>query len=365
MFALLLAVFAATTPASPPPAPLDAVPQERLNADLRCHLGAYNLPEGKSIVVTGSEGAPRTLEYTLSNGRYGSLQEREAGSFRSDALKVDFAPCSAGTLMVSQGIRLQQGVRVKLVERETTFMSDGVSLHGKLVLPPNGRARWVAVWIEGSNNNPSTDDTVWQYELARRGIGVFVYDKRGTGSSGGALNSNFEARARDTAAAVREVRRLSPSVRHIGVIGGSQGGWVAPLTATLVDLDFVIPAFALAQSPIAQDQQLVEQQLFDAGYDSAVLAKARELTAITARIVRSDMNDGLDELEAFKAANVNEAWLKAIQPKSYTGLFLMFPSEVIKTNGPALAQGMRFDYEPRPIIESIEPRQLWLLEQFP
>jgi hypothetical protein len=53
--------------------------------------------------------------------------------------------------------------------------------------------------------------------------------------------------------------------------------------------------------------------------------------------------------------------MAAIAPRSYTGLFLQFPSEVIRVNGPALAQGLRFDFEPRPIIETIATRQLWLL----
>jgi uncharacterized protein len=357
-FFLATLALASSAPAA---APLDAVPQTRLESDLRCHLGSYSLPAGKSVVITGDSGRARALQYTLSGEKFGTLQEHGPRSFRSDSVRIDFGPCSTGSLSFVQGGIVQQGQRENLVQRETSFISDGIPLHGKLVLPQNGRARWVVVWIEGSNNNPSTDDTIWQYELARRGIGVFVYDKRGTGLSGGSLNSDFQARARDTAAAVREVRKLIPSARKIGVIGGSQGGWVAPLTATLVDLDFVIPAFALAQSPIAQDQQLVAQQLIDAGYDAPTLQKAKELTDITARIVRSDMKDGLTDLDAFKVANANAQWLKAIQPKSYTGLFLLFSSEVIKTNGPALAQGMRFDYEPRPIIETVKPRQLWLL----
>jgi uncharacterized protein len=222
----------------------------------------------------------------------------------------------------------------------------------------------LAVWIEGSNNNPSTDDTVWQYELARRGVAVFVYDKRGTGASTGAPTSDFHARARDTAAAITEARRLAPGIGRVGVIGGSQGGWVAPLTATLVPLDFVVAAFAMAEGPIAQDQALVAQQIREARFDEHIQVEAKELTAITEKIVRSNLRDafvGLAELDAFKSKFAGAQWLNAIEPRSYTGLFLKFSAEEIKTNGPALAQGLTFDYEPRPVIEAIKPRQLWLL----
>jgi uncharacterized protein len=358
MFAVLIAMLVASQ--QPASSPLDAVPQTRLEKDLRCLLGVYSLPAGKSVTITGNGGQPRGLRYTLSNGQFGTLTEGADGTFTAGKFAIDFEPCSSGALSLTRGRATEQAVRIQLVEKETTFISDGVALHGKLVLPANRRADYAAVWIEGSNNNPSTDDAIWQYELACRGIATFVYDKRGTGASGGTLSSDFYLRARDTAAAVKEIRRMAPHVRNIGVIGGSQGGWVAPLVATLVPLDFVIPAFAMAEGPIAQDQELVQLQLRKAGFDAAILADARELTAITANIVRSNASEAFADLDAFKAKHAGAPWLKAIQPRSYTGLFLQFSSDQIKAAGPAMAQGLSFDYEPRPVIERIQPRQLWL-----
>ena len=341
--------------------PLDALPQTRLESELRCLLGVYALREGRSVTITGVGGQSRGLQYTLSNGQFGSLREGAGGSYIAEAFEIKFEPCSVGVMTMTHGLATERGARLHLVEKTTSFTSDGVKLHGKLVLPASGQARSVAVWIDGSNNDPSTDDTVWQYELARRGVAVFVYDKRGTGASAGAPSSDFHARARDTAAAVETARRLVPGVQRVGVIGASQGGWVAPLTATKVGLNFVVAAFALAESPIAQDQALVEQQLLAVGVDSASLTEARELTAITERIVRSNMREGLVELDAFKTKHNNAPWFSAIQPRSYTGIFLKFSSEDIKTNGPAMAQGLIFDHDPRPLIETIKPRQLWLL----
>ncbi|MCV2353265.1 CocE/NonD family hydrolase [Paucibacter sp. B2R-40] len=361
--AALLAAATVTTAATAAVAPLDALPQTRLDAELRCLLGVYALPAGRSVTITGFGGQPRGLQYSLSNGQFGNLQEAEDGTFGAAGLQIKFEPCSVGTmtLAMKQGQLAEQALRLPLLEKETSFFSDGVKLHGKLVLPPGGRAQSLAVWVEGSNNDPSTDDSVWQYELARRGIAVFVYDKRGTGASAGAPLSDFHARARDTAAAVQAARRLAPDIRSVGVIGASQGGWVAPLTATLVELDFVIAAFAMAEGPIAQDRALVEQQVREASFDAAVLAEAKALTVITENIVRSNLRDGFAALDAFKANHAGAPWLEAIQPRSYTGIFLKFSSEDIKTKGPALAQGLSFDYEPRPVIEAVKSRQLWLL----
>ena len=349
MWKLLVAALLATPLAMA--APLDAAPQTRLADQLRCHLGVNDLGNDEAIVVTGAGGAPRELIYTLSTGAFARATEAADGSFTSGQTAITFAT----------GAGVKTGNRVALITRETAFTSEGLTFHGKLAMPARGRAQAFAVWVEGSNNNPSTDDAVWPYELARRGIGVFVYDKRGTGASGGAMSSDVLVRARDTAAAVAQARRLAPHVRRVGVIGASQGGWVAPLTATLSTLDFVIPAFALAESPIAQDQALVQLQLRQAGFDAQAQAAAQELTAITARIVVRNADEDFAALDAFKAKNAGAPWLKAIQPRSYTGLFLMFSTAQIKAAGPAMAQGLRFDYDPRPVIETIAPRQLWLL----
>jgi pimeloyl-ACP methyl ester carboxylesterase len=355
---LLLSLAIAALVAGAPPQ-LDAAPQTRLEPALRCRLGAYALPGGRFVTITGHGGHPRNLQYTLSTGEFGRLEERADGTYAARTLTVRFEPCAVGRLTLARGETVEPGVRQPLRERETTFSSGAVKLHGKLVTPEKPKA--LAVWIDGSNNDPSTDDTVWQYELARRGVAVFVYDKRGTGASGGAMSADFHVRARDTAAAVAQARRLAPGVRRVGVIGGSQGGWVAPLTATLTPLDFVIPAFAMAEGPIAQDRQVVEGQLRQAGFGEETLGEARTLTAITERIVRSGFHDGFAELDAFRVQHADAAWLKAIQPRSYTGILLTLSSADAKAGGTEASQGLSFDYEPRPVIEAIKPRQLWLL----
>lgn len=357
MLSLLLAALAASTP----PQALDPLPQTTLAPELRCLLGSYSLPDGRAVTITGHDGRPRGLQYTLSDGRFGPLQEDAAGRFTSAALDIRFAPCPAGTLTLGPAPAEATGTRIASVVKETAFQSDGVRLQGKLVLPPGGPPRALAVWVEGSNNDPSTDDSIWPHELARRGVAVFTYDKRGTGRSAGSLSSDFDVRTRDTLAALRAARQLTPGTPRLGVIGGSQGGWVAPLVAARAPLDFVVAAFALAEGPIAQDRQLVDQQLRDAGFDTAARESARALPQLTERIVRSGLREGYTELDAFKAAHAGEPWLAAIQPRSYTGIFLKFSSDELRQHGPAMAQGLSFDHEPRPVLEALRMRQLWLL----
>jgi uncharacterized protein len=333
---------------------LDPVPKTRLDADLRCQLGVYTLPSGETLTLTGDNAQPRALQLTRSSGVFASLKESGPGQFEGASLQVRLRACDAGMLELNG----ERATRLPLVEKGTRFRSEGIELHGKLVLPVGGKAEALAVWIEGSNNNPSTDDAVWPYELARRGVAVFVHDKRGTGASQGEPSSDFQRRAQDAVAALAAAQQLAPGVRRVGVIGASQGGWVAPLVAQRTPLDFVVTAYALAESPIAQDQAIVQQQLREAGFGDE--PAARELTALTERIVRT-MHDGFEELDAFKAKHAAAPWLKAIQPRSYTGLFLQVPSSVLKEHGAAMAQGLPFAFDPQPVIASIPTRQLWLL----
>lgn len=343
---------------------LDAVVKTRLDADLQCHLGAYALPGGRYLTITGSQGHPRNLSYGRSEGGLGRLEAKADGSYVAPTpggLRLTFEPCASGLVQMEDGGATVTGQRLPLVVRETRFQSGAVSLRGKLVLPPGGKAKALAVWIGGSNNDPDTDDVAWQYELARRGVGVFVYDKRGTGGSTGDLTADFNLRAADTAAAVAEARRLAPKVAKVGVIGASQGGWVAPLTATLTPLDFVVPAFALAEGVPAQDKAVVAEQLRRAGHGEDAQRQAAELASAAEVVVRSNFTTGYEALETLKAKYQGQAWYAAIQPRSYTGVLMRITPEQARAGGPAQAQGLSFNYEPRPVIETIKPRQLWLL----
>src|SRR5690348_2567225 len=67
--------------------------------------------------------------------------------------------------------------------------------------------------------------------LPPAGIGVVTFDRRGEGHSTGDLSrGRFEIQAQD-ALAVRE----AIDVPKVGLWGLSQGGWIAPLAATLSD----------------------------------------------------------------------------------------------------------------------------------
>ncbi len=108
---------------------------------------------------------------------------------------------------------------------------DGVTLGGCLYLPQTGSRFPVLVMVAGSGENPSAADpytVAHARAFAAKGIGVFAFNKRGVGNSGGVpTGTDFEQRAADVAAAVRFVRTL-PAISHVGLWGVSQAGWVIP-----------------------------------------------------------------------------------------------------------------------------------------
>jgi len=113
---------------------------------------------------------------------------------------------------------------------------EAIDLAGMLFTPRGTGPFPAAVVIHGSGTSKRANR--WYLSLAHylqdNGIVVLLPDKRGSERSGGDWRSaSFEDLATDTAAAVSylSAQRETPLSR-IGVIGMSQGGWIAPIVAS-------------------------------------------------------------------------------------------------------------------------------------
>src|SRR5207344_2142422 len=147
----------------------------------------------------------------------------------------------------------------------------------------------VVVLVHGSEDSSGRDFYALQRLLPAQGIGVFVYDKRGTGASEGRYTQDFDVLADDAVAAMREARRLAgPRAGRVGYQGGSQGGWIAPLAAHIEPVDFVIVSFGLAVSPLDEDREAIAFDMERAGYGAEIKAKAMEVADATAVIITSN-----------------------------------------------------------------------------
>ena len=102
--------------------------------------------------------------------------------------------------------------------------------------PGTGEPLPGVVLVDGSGDSSTSDAGEWPATFAACGAAVLVHDKPGCGDSPGDWrNQSFADRADEALAAV-EVLRRQPGVdpNRVGLLGMSQGGWVAYLAAATV-----------------------------------------------------------------------------------------------------------------------------------
>lgn len=124
--------------------------------------------------------------------------------------------------------------------QDVKFESQGITLAGSVLTPKNPFA--AVVIVHGSD--PVKREMEFAKRLAKEGIAVFTYDKRGVGASGGVYvgpsvgtnnidTTNLNLLSNDANEAVKTFRTyLKDKKIPIGLVGFSQAGWIIPITAS-------------------------------------------------------------------------------------------------------------------------------------
>lgn len=144
----------------------------------------------------------------------------------------------------------------------------GIELAGTLTVPRQGGPFPVVLLIHGSGGGDRNEEAmfhrpfdVYADYLTRRGIAVLRFDKRGVGESGGDWKASAGPKdfASDALAGLKYLSTL-PEIdsRHMGLLGQSEGGQVAPLAAMQSkDVSFVVslagPAMNMFDLMVLQD----------------------------------------------------------------------------------------------------------------
>lgn len=328
-----------------------------------CHAGAYRLADGRLVDVGPvTDGG---LRWRLMDGRTGKLVRKEGGwesrqgwSDRPDGIEVAFGACGEARIRFAG----QEGRKAPVAAQDTTFTGDGgVELAGRLVMPPGDAPVPVIVMVHGSEDYSARTFYAEPRLWPAQGVGVFVFDKRGTGDSDGKYTQDFHVLARDAAAAVAEARRLGGRrIARLGIDGGSQGGWIGPLAATLTPVDFVIARYGMAESALAEDRGEVLRGLQDKGYGPEVLDKAGRVADAAGKIMASDFKSGWSELAALKRQYGKEAWWKDLDGE-FTGEIARNPPLAVRLIGPRRSQHTSWEYDPMPTLRTLEAPMLWVL----
>jgi dienelactone hydrolase len=186
------------------------------------------------------------------------------------------------------------GTHLDVRIRKVRFAQDTIRLAGEIVLPPGAGPHPGIVFVHGSGPATRDDYREWSYYFAANGIAALIYDKRGAGaSSGDYRRATFHDLAADAAAAARLLRtRPEIDPAKVGMSGGSQGAWVAPIAAGLDSaLAFLIPTGGGPVTPAVQEIYRRARIVSDSGYPASIVELSRTILTTYFDYLGSDGRD--------------------------------------------------------------------------
>ncbi len=197
--------------------------------------------------------------------------------------------------------------------RDVTFANGLITLAGTLTLPRSAGPHAAVVLISGSGPQ-NRDEAVMGHRpflvlsdyLTRQGIAVLRYDDRGVAKSTGTFETATSADfASDAEAAVAYLKTLPEiDAKHIGLIGHSEGGIVAPIVAThSKDVAFVV-LMAGVGVPIDELLRAQSRLLLQAsGADSAYIAQNEALSTRLFAIAKTEPDENTREKKLREAVD--------------------------------------------------------------
>jgi dienelactone hydrolase len=222
-------------------------------------------------------------------------------------------------------------------EQNVTFANGDVRLAGTIILPEKAGRYPAAVFAHGGGPETRNTGQSLAIYLARHGIASLVYDKRGTGESSGVWEiASMEDLARDAVAGAAALRgHAEITAERVGVYGYSQGGWIAPLAATLDPrLAFVAAGGLSGVNPMEQTIHHRTHVMRQEHFDTATIRKAMGLwRQLYASRTREERVATLEQIRAVR----NEPWFAAAA----------LPVDIELDPAPSMIEFLRF--EPVPV----------------
>lgn len=303
------------------------------NANARlCSLlcGAYEVGPGWLVGVSSEDSD--LIYQDFQTGRLGLLRKTGDRAFTAGPTLMDATPVLStfrfiedssnritALVIEEQGRPTRTANKLNLQQTEVKIQNGEIALAGELISSDSRAVQPGIVIIPGGG--PQKRDLLQSWWWAYNGFTVLTYDKRGAGRSmGTSKQASILDLAEDAIAAVRMLRHNGKITKgQVGIIGHSEGGFVAPVVASrLKDLSFVI---ALAPSLFAMPQQVVHEvgtTLQCQGFSADDISRAKTLRDSLNRTVlangpwpklASDIQAAEKE-KWFREARVTTQWKK-------------------------------------------------------
>ncbi|KYK32627.1 MAG: alpha/beta fold hydrolase [Theionarchaea archaeon] len=258
-------------------------------ATVEKYFGTYRLESGRILVFGWRWNAFVYLEGRRIIQVY-PLSETVGFSEKGETITFDNR-----TLLVALNGSEISGTKIDVYCEEEVTFSSTVTLSGVLTAPGE-EFNPAVVLIHGSGAESREGYRFLADHLARHGIAALRYDKRGVGDSEGDWHyAALEDLAEDVLAGVHFLQHhKNINAKAVGVVGTSQGGWVAPLAASQSeDVAFMVVISGAAVSPQSQELYRVTNELRYKGYsDSGVTLRVTgyRLELAAAKILRVIQN---------------------------------------------------------------------------
>lgn len=332
-------------------------------------MGAYRLDDGRIVSIRRS--VDETLRYRLyESGATGRFYREEGGTWVSGAGFANREPVSLylrftgndTITWVPTDHPQQQGIRCQRIE-PVEFRSEGTTLRGQLLLPP-GRGPFPAVVLVHGSGDDSAVQFLYSGDfLSANGVAALVFDKRGSGKSDGDFTFDFRQLALDVVAAVDVLAAHHEiDADRIGLCGYSQGGWVAPLAASLDErIAYVSVSCGMIESPSDEATWETQNLLRSRGVDEEGILEATPLIRAAVAVVASGFAAGWDEFHAKKRATEGAAWRDKFDGSPVKQL-MRYPKWLTRIIGPGMApDGLDWEYSSDEVLDSLEIPMTWLL----
>ena len=196
-----------------------------------------------------------------------------------------------------------------LVKKKVFIQNGDVRLSGTLVMPRTTVPVPLIVFVHGAGPDTRVSSLFLADYFAHRGVAAFAYDKRGAGeSTGDWKHASFETLAGDVEAVVQFLSKQPGIDAHrIGLMGSSQGGWIAPMAALhLPIIDFVIVKSGPAVTPEQQELARVARWMTGEGASSTDIAEGQNLYKNAIAYARTGI--GWDALQQEIKADSTKPW---------------------------------------------------------
>jgi hypothetical protein len=335
----------------------------KADAPIDCRIGSYRLSDGSVIDIDDASNG--RLRWRAFSGETGRLTKQADGTWasslgwtdRSDGKVLSFSDCAKGEMHLGG----MTGLRISFDVTDTTFESHGTKLLGRLVMPRGGNKIPLVVLVHGAEHDSARDTYELQRMFPAEGIGAFVYDKRGTGASGGTYTQNFALLADDVIAAMHEARRLAGArVGRAGYQGGSEAGWVLPIAVNREPADFAIVSFGLAVTIMQEDQESVALDMYFHHHSAEETKKALELARAGEHVAETGGREGYEVFDALRQRYKSDPWYKDVHGDFLFFILPLDKQQIIDAVAKYLTDAP-YRYEPMPALRANTTPELWVL----